>query len=136
MRRCLRHLPSALVASAVLFAAAVGVGALTRGPVGAAGAAAGVALVVASYVASSLAVAWADTVNPQLVMAVGLATYGVKFSLLGAGMLAVLATDWAGRVPMGLGVMAGVLVWTTAQVRWTWRARLPYVDLGEGVPGR
>lgn len=130
MRRRLRHLPSALAASGALFVVAVAVGGLTRGAAGAAGAAAGVALVVASYVTSSLAIAWADTVNPQLVMAVGLVTYTVKVSLLGAGLLAALATDWAGLPSMAVAIAAAVGVWVTAQVWWTWRARLPYVEIG------
>jgi hypothetical protein len=93
---------------------------------------AGVALVVASYVVSSLAVAWADTVHPQLVMAVGLTTYAVKFTLLGAGLLAALSFDWAGLPAMAVAMAVAVLVWVTAQVWWTWRARLPYVEIETG----
>src|SRR5262244_911629 len=102
MSKRLKHLPASLAASAVLFLVAVLVGGLTRGGAGAAGAGAGVALVVASYVLSSVAVAWADLVNPQFVMVVALTTYTVKFSVLGAGMIALAGTGWPGLVPMAL----------------------------------
>ena len=75
MKGRLRHLPSGLLASAVLLVVGVVRGGLLRGGAGAAGAAAGVLLVAASYTVSSLAIAWADSVHPRLVMSVGLTTY-------------------------------------------------------------
>jgi hypothetical protein len=125
----LRHLPSGLLASAVLLVLGSAVGGLLRGGAGAAGAAAGVLLVAASYTVSSLAVAWADSVHPRLVMSVGLTTYAVKFLLIGVLMAAVAATGWAGLPAMGAGVIATVLGWTTAQAVWTWRARILYVEI-------
>jgi hypothetical protein len=33
-------------------------------------------------------------------------------------MASVAATDWAGLVPLGFGVVAGVIGWTATQVWW------------------
>jgi ATP synthase protein I len=131
MRRRLRHLPATLLASLVLLVVAVPIGALVRSGAGAAGAASGVGLVVASYLLSALAVAWADTIDPRMVMPVGLTTYLVKVLLLGVAMAALASTGWPGLGPMAVALIAAVLVWTTTQAWWTWRARLPYVDLSE-----
>jgi hypothetical protein len=129
MKKRLAHLPSGLLAAAVLLVLGVVLGGWWRGPTGAAGAAAGVILVAASYTVSSLAVAWADRVNPRLVMPVGLTTYVVKFTAIGFGMAAVAGHGWAGLPAMGLAVIVSALGWITAQAVWTWRARIPYVDI-------
>jgi hypothetical protein len=129
LRKRLRHLPSGLLASAVLLVLGVVVGVLARGAAGAAGAAAGVALVAASYSGSSLVIAWADARDPRLILPIGLFTYVAKFTLLGFVMAAVSATDWAGLPAMGIAIMVGALGWTIAQAVWTWRARIPYVEI-------
>jgi hypothetical protein len=129
MRRRLRHLPLPLLASAALLVVAVVVGAALRGGAGAGGAALGVGLVVVSYLISSLAVAWADTVSPRMVMPVGLVSYSLKFIFIGVAMAALAATGWAGLVPMAVALMAAVLVWTGAQIWWTWHAKIAYVEL-------
>jgi hypothetical protein len=131
-RKRLRHLPAGLAASGVLLVVGAVVGFMLRGWAGVAGAAAGVALVATSYVLSTLAVAWADSVNPRLIMPVGLATYVVKVILIGVGMAAISSTDWAGFVPMGIAVMAAAVGWIVAQAWWTWHARIPYVEIDEG----
>jgi hypothetical protein len=127
--RRLPHVPAGLLACAVLFGLAVPAGGLARGGAGAVGAALGVAVVTASYLVSGLALAWADSVNPQLVMPVGMLTYVVKFAALGVGLAVAAGGEWAGLVPFALAMAAAVFVWTGAQIWWTWRARLPYVEL-------
>jgi hypothetical protein len=124
----LAHLPVLLVVSAALLVAATALGWLLRGGAGAGGAAAGVGVVTASYLASTLAIAWADSVDPQLVLPVGLGMYVTKFTLIGFGMVAVTATGWAGLGPMGVGVVAGVIAWTATQIWWVVRnqPRLEY----------
>jgi hypothetical protein len=97
------------------------------GLVGAVGFAAGVALVAASYTASTLAIAWADSVNPRMVFPVGMAMYLTKFSLLGALLIFVGATGWAGKIPMAMGIVVGVVGWTATQIWWTVKTAHPYV---------
>lgn len=114
----LRHLPVLLLASAGLVALAALVGGLTSGTTGAIGAAIGVAVVTFSYTSSTLVVAWADSVDPQLVLPFGLAMYAAKFSVFGVLMVAAAATGWPGLVPLALGVVAGVSVWTGVHIWW------------------
>ncbi|WFE30240.1 hypothetical protein O7623_14070 [Solwaraspora sp. WMMD791] len=125
----LRHLPVPLLVSAVLLAVLTAVGAGLDGAAGALGAAAGVLLVVVSYVASSVALAWADSVHPRMVLSVGLLTYSLKFAVLGAAVFAVAASDWAGQRMLAVAIIVGTVAWITAQVWWTWRARIPYVEI-------
>ncbi|GAA1749178.1 hypothetical protein [Luedemannella helvata] len=116
VRQRIPHLPTALWAMAVLLVISVIAGAAYGGAVAAAGAAAGVGLVAASYVASTLAIAWADSVRPQLVLAVGLVAYTIKFTYIGLGMAALAAADWAGLPAMGVSLIAAVVVWNAAQI--------------------
>jgi hypothetical protein len=125
----LRHLPAGLIATAVLLAAGVLVGALLRGGPGAAGAAAGVGLVAASFVVGSLVIAWADSIDPRLVLPAGLLTYVLKFAAIGMTMAAIAASGWPGLQPMGVAVLASALGWIVAQSWWTWHARIAYVEL-------
>ncbi|WP_413231965.1 hypothetical protein [Micromonospora rifamycinica] len=117
----LRHLPVLLVASAVLGAVAALVGAVTGGGTAAAGAAAGVAVTVLSYTLSTVALAWADAINPQLVLPLGLGLYAVKFTVLGVVMVAVASAGWDGLVPLCVGIVAGVVVWTGVHIWWLTR---------------
>ena len=129
IRRRLPYLRSTLIASAVLLVVAVPLGAGLRGATGAVGVVAGVALVVFSYLVSGVSVAWADAVHPRLIMSVGLVTYVTKIAILGVVMSAVAATGWAGLAPMGVAIIAAVVVWTSTQLVWTVRAPLPYVQV-------
>jgi hypothetical protein len=112
------HLPflSAVMVAALLCAASIGF--LADGAPAALGAAAGVAITAVSYTMSTLVIAWADTVRPALVMPLGMATYVVKYTLLGVILAFSVTSDWGGRRALGWGVVAGVIVWTVVQVWW------------------
>lgn len=129
MRKRLRHLPSGLAASAALLVVGVLVGGLLRGGAGVAGVAAGIGLVAASYTVGSLVIAWADSVDPRLILPVGLTTYALKFTIIGLVMSTIAASGWAGLKPMGVAVLGSVLGWIVAQAWWTWHARIAYVEL-------
>ena len=92
------------------------------------GFAVGALLVAASYTVSTLAIAWADSINPQLVFPVGVATYIIKFSLLGVLLIRFSGTTWPGWIPMAVGIVTAVLVWSAAQIWWTVRTAHPYVQ--------
>ncbi len=128
MRTRLRHLPSGLIASAVLLVLGAPVAWLVAGGAAAGGVAAGVGLVAASYAVSSVIIAWADSVEPRLIMPVGLMTYVVKFAAIGVIMWIIAGTGWAGLPAMGIAIIGTALGWTVAQAIWTWRARILYVD--------
>lgn len=112
------HLPSLLTASAVLLVGATVVGWILAGGTGAAGAASGVAIVCVSYTLSTLVIAWADSIDPKLVLPWGLGMYIAKFSLIGFVLAAVASAGWAGLVPLGWGVIVGVIGWTGTHVWW------------------
>jgi hypothetical protein len=117
----LRHLPTLLVTSAVVIVVGAVIGGLTRGGAGALGAAVGVALPSASFTLSTVVLAWADKQNPRLVLPFGVGLYVMKYSLLGGVMILVGASDWAGLVPFGWGVAAGIVAWTGVHIWWLTR---------------
>ncbi|MEU7755292.1 hypothetical protein [Micromonospora sp. NPDC049171] len=123
----LRHLPVLLGASAALAVLAAVVGGATGGATAALGAAAGVGVTVLSYTLTTVVLAWADQINPQLLLPLGLGLYAVKFTLLGVVMVAVASSGWAGLIPLCLGIVAGVAVWTAVHIWWltTVHARRP-----------
>ncbi|HEY2950701.1 MAG TPA: hypothetical protein VGJ53_20270 [Micromonosporaceae bacterium] len=129
----LRHLPLLLAVSGALIVAAALLGGVLRGGSGAIGAAAGVGIVTASYLTSTLLIAWADAVQPALVLPIGMTAYAVKFTVIGVVMAAVAASGWDGLVPLGFGVVAGVIAWTATQIIWVVRnpPRLAYTPPAE-----
>jgi hypothetical protein len=114
----LAHLPVVLGASLALLVLATAVGAVVAGGTGAVGVAAGVGLVTLSYLASTLVLAWADSVHPNLVLPFGLATYVAKFSVIGVALAGVAGSGWAGLRPFGWGVVVGVIAWIGANIWW------------------
>lgn len=122
-----RHLGHTAAIMAAVLVVGAGVGALVGGTVGGLGVAAGVALVAVSYLASTLAMAWADSVAPRLVFGVGLGMYILKFSLFGVMLVAVTEAGWSGRTPMAWGIVVGVVAWTASHVWWMARNAYPYV---------
>jgi hypothetical protein len=112
------HLPFLTAVSVAVLLCAASIGYLAGGPQLALGAAAGVAITTVSYTMSTLVIAWADTVRPALVMPLGLATYVIKYSLLGVILAFTVTSEWPGRVALGWGVVAGVVVWTAVQGWW------------------
>lgn len=119
IRERVRHLPLALAVSGIALLLASVIGGMARGWIGAVGVAAGVLLVVASYVVSTLAIAWADTINTRMVLPVGMGMYVMKFSLFGAMLIFIEGADWAGKIPMAMGIIVGVVAWTGFQIWWT-----------------
>lgn len=128
MAERIRHLRVTVAASVVALLLATAIGRLTGGDVAALGVATGAALVTASYVLTTVAVAWADTIAPKLVLPVGLGMYVFKFSLFGVLFLAVTDAEWAGRVPMAVGICVGVAAWIASQTWWTVRASRAPLD--------
>ncbi|SCE93200.1 hypothetical protein GA0070612_2290 [Micromonospora chokoriensis] len=114
----LRHLPVLLGASVALAVVAAVVGAVAGGATAAVGAAVGVGVTVLSYTLTTVVLARADQVNPQLLLPLGVGLYVLKFSLLGGVLVAVASTGWAGLIPLCLGIVAGVAVWTAVHIWW------------------
>jgi hypothetical protein len=112
------HLPFLSAVCFALLACAASAGFLADGPDAALGAALGVLIVTFSYTISTVVIAWADTVRPALLMPLGLMTYVVKYTILGVILAYGVSTAWPGRTALGLGIVAGVMVWTGVQAWW------------------
>lgn len=123
-------LPHMLKVSAGLTVVAAVVGLVFAGWSGALGATAGVIFVAAAYSLSTLALEWVEKANRPMMLPIALLTY---FGKLAALLVIITALGgWSGLKPMMFGVGAAALVWIVAQARWLARAKIPYVDLGEG----
>ena len=125
MKERVRHLRVTTGVTGAVLVGMTAIGAVFGGVTGATGAAAGVALVILSYVASTLAIAWADSVAPKMVLGVGVGMYVLKFSLFGIMLVLVVMAGWPGRVPMAWGIVAGAVAWTASQIWWTTRRAYP-----------
>lgn len=117
----IRHLRLTAAVTAGVLVLATALGGLIGGGLAAFAVAAGVALVAASYIATTVAVAWADSIAPKMVFSVGMGLYLIKFSLFGVMLDALNGAEWAGRVPMAIGIGVGVVAWIASQAWWTVR---------------
>jgi hypothetical protein len=129
VKKRLRHLPASLVATAALLVVGVPLGWLAGGGAGAAGVAAGAALVVFSYLVSSLVVAWVDLVNRGALLLVVLLTYVLKLTAFGVVMWHLSSTAWPGLPAMGVTIIIATILWTAAQFWWVMHAKIPYVEI-------
>lgn len=129
IRRRVRHLPAGLLGCGLALAVATVVAGITTGTPGVIGAVVGVVGVAASYVLSGLAVAWADSISPQLTMPVALTTYAVKFILLGVVLIQFGGSTWPGLHPMAFSILGAVVAWNVAHFWWVTHAKIPYVEI-------
>jgi len=111
-----------LPVSGVLALLAAIVGFLFRGGSGALGAAAGVLVITALFVLSTLLLLWVEKINRAMMLPAALGAYTFKLFLL----VAILNPfwGWSGFLPMVWGVAAGVLGWVCAYAWWVWHARI------------
>src|SRR5262245_49818414 len=109
MRKRLQHLPAGLIAMAIVLLVTVPIALWRDGGAGAVGVLGGVAVVTASYTVSTLIIAWTDLRARRMLLPVAMATYVVKFTLIGVAMWAVLGAGWSGLPWMGAAVIVAVL---------------------------
>lgn len=114
----LAHLPPLLTASGLLLLAAVLTGALAQNAVGAAGAALGVGIVVFSYLLSTAFLAVVDSVQPALILPMGMALYTTKFALFGVVMWGLSRSGWPGLPALAIALCAAIVVWTGVHIWW------------------
>jgi ATP synthase protein I len=102
--------------------------ALLGGTKGLIGSALGAALVLVFFAISIAAVSRAEKVSPRAMMITALTTYLVKILVL-VVLVAKFSTTTAfnGRL-FGLTAIVCVLVWTGAQVFWSMRLKVLYVE--------
>ncbi|GAA2522105.1 hypothetical protein [Pilimelia columellifera] len=119
----LAHLRVLLPTAAAMLLVAGVAGGMTRGVDGAAGAVSGVALVVFSYLLTTVFLAWVDTAAPALIFPMGMTLYVTKFGLFGMIMYLVANAGWAGLAPMAIGICFGVFGWTGVHIWWLHRGQ-------------
>jgi hypothetical protein len=117
----LRHLPTLLIASGAAVLLATIVGGMTRGVPGAVGAGVGVLVASGGYTLTTVVVAWADALDPRLVLPFGLGLYIAKITMIGGVLTVVAANGWSGLVPLSYGIAAGVFAWTGVHLWWITR---------------
>jgi hypothetical protein len=117
----IEHLPFVSAVGAALVLCALSVGFLLDGAPGAVGAAGGVLVVTVGVTLTTLAIAWADVIRPELVMPVGVGVYVVKYAAIVFLLSAVAGSDWSGARPMFWGVAVGAVLLTAVQAWWLTR---------------
>ncbi|MGH3714576.1 MAG: hypothetical protein ACRDT4_14115 [Micromonosporaceae bacterium] len=120
-RSGLRHLPTCLAVSGVIAAVAVPLFWWVRGPAGAAGAAAGVAVMALAYLTSAAVVVWVDSIDRRLLMPITMLTYILKIVMLGAVAFTARKAGWSGLFPMAVSAGVVIVAWPLAQLWWVLR---------------
>jgi ATP synthase protein I len=116
-----------------VFAAAAGaimivLSGILAGAKGLLGAVLGAALVAAFFAVSVLAVRRASRVSPQAMMVVALTTFFVKIIVLLFLVARFGTTTLFNGRSFGLTAIVCILVWSGAQVMWSLRLKMPYVE--------
>lgn len=92
------------------------------------GALIGVALVVAFFGVSAVAMSWASRKSPQVTMVTAVSTYLIKILALFYLVVRYSATTAFNGKLFGFTVVVCVVVWTSAQALVSARLKVPYVE--------
>ena len=117
----IEHLPFVTAVGVALVLCAASAGLLAGGPAAALGAAAGVLVVTVGVTLTTLTIAWADAIRPELVMPAGLGIFLTKYALIVLLLFSVSSIGWDGFRPMIWGVAAGSVLLTGVQAWWLTR---------------
>jgi hypothetical protein len=117
----IEHLPLVTAVGVALVMCAFSAGFLAGGLPAGLGAAGGVLVVTAGVTLTTLAIAWADVIRPELVMPVGLGIFLVKYAAVAFLLFAVAGSGWSGARAMFWGVAAGAVLLTGVQAWWLTR---------------
>lgn len=98
------------------------------GSKGLVGALIGVALVVAFFGISAVAMSWASRKSPQVTMVTAASTYLIKILALFYLVVRYSATTAFNGKLFGFTVVVCVVVWTSAQALVSARLKVPYVE--------
>ena len=121
----------ATLASAALAPLALGLAWYLAGPKGLLGAAFGLALAVAFFSATLLAVGAAGRVQPELMLPAAVLTFAAKMTLIGLLLFLLRDTTAFDREACALALVAGTVIYLAAEIRFAMRARVPYVVTDE-----
>jgi ATP synthase protein I len=99
------------------------------------GAAFGLALAVAFFSATLLAVGAAGRVQPELMLPAAVLTFAVKMTVIGLLLFLLRDTEAFDREAFALALVAGTVIYLAAEIRFAMRARIPYVVTDEKEAG-
>jgi len=105
------------------------------GTKGVLGAAFGLALAVAFFSATLLAVGAAGRVQPELMLPAAVVTFAVKMTVIGLLLFLLRDTTAFNRAAFALALVAGTVIYLAAEIRFAMRARVPYVVTDEKPTG-
>jgi hypothetical protein len=117
----IEHLPMITAVGLALVFCGFSAGLLIGGMPAALGVAGGILIVTLGVSLTTLAIAWADVIRPELVLPVGLIVYFVKYAAIAFLMFAVAASNWSGARPMLWGLAVGAVLLTGVQAWWLTR---------------
>jgi len=105
---------------------------ITAGGAGAWAAPTGVALVALGFAGSVWAVAAVEKIDLRLTILMALITYAVKLMLVFAALWIVQSIAPNALLPFACGIVGGAVAWLVTQAVWSYRAKIPYIELGQG----
>jgi ATP synthase protein I len=115
------------VAAAIMVAVSAAVG----GTKGVTGALLGIALVTVFYAISVTAVGRAAKVSPQAMMITAIITYTAKILVLLFFVVRFASSTAFNTRLFGLTALACILVWSAAQIYWSLKIKMLYVEPAE-----
>jgi ATP synthase protein I len=125
----------AALATAAAAPVALGLAWWAAGSKGVLGAAFGLALAVAFFSATLLAVGAAGRVQPELMLPAAVLTFTFKMVVIGLLLFLLRDTTAFDREAFALALVAGTVIYLAAEIRFAMRARIPYVVTDEKKAG-
>jgi ATP synthase protein I len=125
----------AALATAAAAPVALGLAWWAAGSKGVLGAAFGLALAIAFFSATLLAVGAAGRVQPELMLPAAVLTFTFKMVVIGLLLFLLRDTTAFDREAFALALVAGTVIYLAAEIRFAMRAKIPYVVTDEKKAG-
>jgi ATP synthase protein I len=125
----------AALATAAAAPVALGLAWWADGAKGVLGAGFGLALAVAFFSATLLAVGAAGRVQPELMLPAAVLTFAFKMTVIGLLLFLLRDTTAFDKEAFALALVAGTVIYLAAEIRFAVRARIPYVVTDEKKAG-
>lgn len=124
----LEHLRICWIALALVGAPLAGIVAATVGTGAAAAVAVGTLIVGGFFTVSTVFIAWVGARSPHMVLGAALGAYVAKIIALGIVVIMLPRDGWLTPRWLAIAVVAGLVAWLAAHLRWVWTAKIFYVD--------
>ena len=125
----------AALATAAAAPVALGLAWWAAGSKGVLGAGFGLALAIAFFSATLLAVGAAGRVQPELMLPAAVLTFTFKMVVIGLLLFLLRDTTAFDREAFALALVAGTVIYLAAEIRFAMRAKIPYVVTDEKKAG-